>query len=31
MTEFGPLDEGIPQPSPDPSTPQSLGLGPSMG
>src|SRR3954463_235504 len=22
MTEFGPLDEGIPQPSPDPSTPQ---------
>jgi len=31
MTEFGPLDEGIPQPSPDASTPQSLGLGPSMG
>ena len=31
MTEFGPLDEGIPQPSPDSSTPQSLGLGPSMG
>ena len=31
MTEFGSLDEGIPQPSPDASTPQSLGLGPSMG
>jgi chaperonin GroEL len=31
MTDFGPLDEGIPQPSPDSSTPQSLGLGPSMG
>lgn len=31
MTEFGPLDEGIPQPSPDASTPQSLGLGPSVG
>ena len=31
MTEFGPLDEGIPQPSPDSSTPQSLGLGPSIG
>jgi len=31
MTEFGQLDEGIPQPSPDASTPQSLGLGPSMG
>ncbi|MEK6437834.1 chaperonin GroEL [Pseudonocardia sp. T1-2H] len=31
MTEYGPLDEGIPQPSPDSSTPQSLGLGPSMG
>ena len=31
MTEFGPLDEGIPQPSPDSSTPQSLGLGPSVG
>src|SRR3954447_16550543 len=31
MTEFGQLDEGLPQPSPDPSTPQSLGLGPSMG
>lgn len=29
MTEYGPLDEGIPQPSPDSSTPQSLGLGPS--
>jgi chaperonin GroEL len=31
MTEFGPLDEGLPQPSPDSSTPQSLGLGPSVG
>ena len=31
MTEFGPLDEGIPQPSPDSSTPQSLGLGPQVG
>ncbi len=31
MTEYGELDEGIPQPSPDASTPQSLGLGPSMG
>jgi chaperonin GroEL len=31
MTEFGPLDEGLHQPSPDPSTPQSLGLGPSIG
>ncbi|TWF75709.1 chaperonin GroEL [Pseudonocardia hierapolitana] len=31
MTEFGQLDEGIPQPSPDSSTPQSLGLGPSIG
>ncbi|GAA4536237.1 chaperonin GroEL [Pseudonocardia xishanensis] len=31
MTEYGPLDDGIPQPSPDASTPQSLGLGPSMG
>ncbi|TCK26913.1 chaperonin GroEL [Pseudonocardia endophytica] len=31
MTEYGELDEGIPQPSPDSSTPQSLGLGPSMG
>jgi chaperonin GroEL len=31
MTEFGSLDEGIPQPSPDSSTPQSLGLGPSIG
>jgi chaperonin GroEL len=29
MTEFGPLDEGLHQPSPDASTPQSLGLGPS--
>ncbi|MFP5072361.1 chaperonin GroEL [Pseudonocardia nantongensis] len=31
MTEFGELDEGIPQPSPDSSTPQSLGMGPSVG
>jgi chaperonin GroEL len=31
MTEFGQLDDGIPQPSPDSSTPQSLGLGPSVG
>jgi chaperonin GroEL len=31
MTEFGPLDEGLNQPSPDSSTPQSLGLGPSIG
>ena len=28
MTEFGALDEGLHQPSPDSSTPQSLGLGP---
>ncbi len=31
MTEFGALDEGLNQPSPDSSTPQSLGLGPSIG
>lgn len=31
MTEFGPLDEGIPQPSPDINAPQSLGMGPSIG
>jgi len=31
MTEFGALDEGLHQPSPDASTPQSLGLGPSVG
>jgi chaperonin GroEL len=31
MTEYGPLDEGLNQPSPDSSTPQSLGLGPSVG
>jgi chaperonin GroEL len=31
MTQFGPLDEGLRQPSPDSSTPQSLGLGPSIG
>ncbi|HVX46343.1 MAG TPA: chaperonin GroEL [Mycobacteriales bacterium] len=29
MTEFGPLDEGLHQPSPDASTPQSLGIGPT--
>ncbi|HWN35675.1 MAG TPA: TCP-1/cpn60 chaperonin family protein, partial [Pseudonocardia sp.] len=31
MTEFGPLDDGLKQPSPDSSTPQSLGLGPAIG
>ena len=31
MTEYGSLDEGLQQPSPDSSTPQSLGLGPSIG
>jgi chaperonin GroEL len=31
MTEFGALDEGLHQPSPDSSTPQSLGLGPTAG
>jgi chaperonin GroEL len=31
MTEFGELDEGLHQPSPDASTPQSLGLGPTAG
>jgi chaperonin GroEL len=31
MTEHGPLDEGLHQPSPDASTPQSLGMGPSVG
>jgi chaperonin GroEL len=31
MTEFGQLDEGLHQPSPDSSMPQSLGLGPSVG
>ncbi|MDT5118997.1 MAG: chaperonin GroEL, partial [Mycobacterium sp.] len=31
MTEFGQLDEGLHQPSPDSSTPQSLGLGPTVG
>jgi len=30
MTEIGPLDEGIPQPSPDSAAPQSLGLGPTI-
>jgi chaperonin GroEL len=31
MTEYGALDEGLHQPSPDSSTPQSLGLGPTAG
>lgn len=31
MTEIGPLDEGIPQPSPDANAPQSLGIGPTVG
>jgi chaperonin GroEL len=31
MTEFGSLDEGLKQPSPDASMPQSLGLGPTAG
>ncbi len=31
MTEYGSLDEGLHQPSADSSTPQSLGLGPSVG
>src|ERR1035437_3204451 len=31
MTEFGSLDECLNKPSPDSSTPQSLGLGPSVG
>jgi chaperonin GroEL len=31
MTEFGSLDEGLHQPSPDASMPQSLGFGPSVG
>jgi chaperonin GroEL len=31
MTEFGSLDEGLKQPSPDASMPQSLGYGPSVG
>jgi chaperonin GroEL len=31
MTEYGSLDEGLHQPSPDPSMPQSLGYGPSVG
>jgi len=31
MTEYGSLDEGLHQPSPASSTPQSLGLGPSVG
>jgi chaperonin GroEL len=31
MTEFGALDEGLHQPSPGSSPPQSLGLGRSVG
>ena len=31
MTEFGSLDAGLRQSSPDSSTPQALGLGPSIG
>ncbi len=31
MTPQGDLAEGLPQPSPDASTPQSLGMGPSVG
>ncbi len=31
MTEYGALDEGLHQPSPDATMPQSLGLGPSSG
>jgi chaperonin GroEL len=31
MTEYGELDEGLHQPSPDASMPQSLGLGPTAG
>jgi chaperonin GroEL len=31
MTEYGALDEGLQQPSPDATMPQSLGLGPSVG
>ena len=31
VTQFGPLGEGLHQPSPDASTPQSLRLGPSIG
>ena len=31
MTSCGSLDEGLHQPPPDASTPQSLGLGPSVG
>jgi chaperonin GroEL len=31
MTEYGALDEGLHQPSPDATMPQSLGLGPSVG
>src|SRR5947208_66742 len=31
MTEYGALDEGLHQPSPDSTTPQSLGLGPAVG
>ena len=31
LSVVGSLDEGLHQPSPDASTPQSLGLGPSVG
>jgi len=31
MTEYGSLDEGLHQPSPDASMPQSLGMNPSVG
>lgn len=31
MSPEGDLAGGLPQPSPDPSTPQSVGLGPSVG
>ncbi|HET7015912.1 MAG TPA: chaperonin GroEL [Streptosporangiaceae bacterium] len=31
MTEYGALDEGLRQPSPDATMPQSLGLGPTAG
>jgi len=31
MTDYGELDEGLHQPSPDASMPQSLGLGPTAG
>jgi chaperonin GroEL len=31
MSEIGDLAGGLPQPSPDSTTPQSMGLGPSVG